>query len=608
MRSTPTGGPTSSTLDPSARREGARPLMSFGRFVLPALLACCLLLPASGATAESAASESPATEPAAGRPSIAAQRIARPPADVPLNHWSYPLLERLQARGVIDIDLSTRPVSRSDVAAAVSAAQSSDAPAPGFLSAREVWFLSRLAAEFVRGEVDSPAFSTGTGSASFGLGITMFMQMRHGAEAVELDLWPGSAPGGIAPLKGVGSGTGGDAGGGGDRDVWDDVGDEAQLDVASDISYEIWGGVEGLIGFYADTQLLLGGQDGARQVQLSSRVRTWRGVSASSERAYVKLERPSYSIVLGRRGTAWGRSRWGRLMLSGTAPTFDQLNARYEVGALSFEAIHAFLEYEELGTETDLGDAESLFLAGHRMVVRGKWGSVGLGEAVVYSSVLPDPVYLNPLMPYYLAQHNERSNDNVLWLLDGVYHVRPGLTAYGEFVIDDLQYERSTENPDKYGLTLGGAWYGAVRSFDAELTAEYTNVRNWTYTHTHTEHRFAQDGLPIGFELGPDADRFRAEFMFHPAVKWSVGTTYQHARKGVGRITDPFEDGENPEPTFPSGVVETTDRVGVELGYQSLERITAGLGAAYESVANVGNILGKDDDGWEFWVGVEFRI
>ena len=535
-----------------------------------------------------------------GGPSVAEQRIARPPADVPLNHWSYPLLERLQARGIIDMDLSTRPVSRSDVAAAVSAAQSSDAPAPGFLSAREVWFLSRLVAEFVGGEVDSPAFSTGTGSASLGLGIKVFTQVRHGTEAVELNLWPGSAPGGITPLREVSGGVG--------RDDEVEVGGGAQLDVASALGYEIWGGVEGLIGFYADTQLLLGGQDGARQVQLSSRVRTWRGVSASSERAYVKFERPSYSVVLGRRGTAWGRSRWGRLMLSGTAPTFDQLSARFEVGVLSFEAMHAFLEYEELGTETDLGDAESVFLAGHRMVVRGKWGSVGLGEAVVYSSVLPDPVYLNPLMPYYLAQHNERSNDNVLWLLDGVYHVRPGLTAYGEFLVDDLQYERSTDHPDKYGMTFGGAWYGVVRGLDAELTAEYTNVRNWTYTHKESEHRFAQDGLPMGFELGPDADRFRAEFVFHPAVEWSVGTTYAHARKGVGRITDPFESGENPEPAFPSGVVETTDRVGVELGYQSLERIAAGLGAAFESAANVGNIRGKDDDRWEFWVGVEFRI
>ena len=553
--------------------------MSFGRFVLPALFACFLLLQVPGATLESAASEPPNAGSAVGESPVAKLPVARPPADVPLNHWSYPLLERLQARRVIDIDLSARPVSRSDVAAAVSAARSSEALAARSLSERELWLFSRLEAEFVRGEIDSPAFSTGTGSASFGLGVTALTQIRHGAETVELD----------------------DAGVGGD--------DEAQLDVASEVGYEIWGGVEGRIGFYADSQLLLGGQDGARRVRLSNRLQTWRGVSVSSERAYVKFERPSYSIVVGRRGTTWGRSRWGRLMLSGTAPTFDQLNVMYKVGSLSFEAMHAFLEYEKPDAERDLGDTENLFLATHRMVVRGKWGSVGLGEVVVYGSVLPDPVYVNPLMPYYLAQHNERSNDNVLWLLDGVCHVRPGVTAYWEFLIDDLQYERSTGHPDKYGLTFGGAWYGVVRGLDAELTAEYTNVRNWTYTHKHTEYRLAHDGLPIGFELGPDADRFRAEFVFHPAVKWSVGTTYEHARKGGGRITEPFEPepDETYDPTFPSGVVETTDRVSVEFGYQSLKRLSAGLGAAYESVANVGNALGKDD-GWEFWVGVEFRI
>ncbi|MFH1865179.1 MAG: hypothetical protein ABIK85_04790 [Candidatus Eisenbacteria bacterium] len=565
--------------------------MSPVRVAFSTLLALSLLLPVIAPAAGPAVSV-PAAGRTAAAPSDGAPATRKPPADVPLNHWSYPLLERLQARGVLDLDLSTRPVSRSDVAAAIAAALNSDIPASGPLSERELWILSRLEAEFVRGEVDSPAFSTGTDAASFGLGVRAFTQVRYGGDAVELSLWPGTAPGGITPLRDVG--------------VEDDA--EAQLDVASDIDYELWGGVEGLVGFYADSQLLLGGQDGARQVRLSSRVRTWRGVSASSERAYLKLSRPSYSMVLGRRGTAWGRSRWGRLMLSGTAPTFDQLDVKYSAGPLSFEAMHALLEYEELGTETDLDDSESSYLAAHRMVVRGGWGSVGVGEAVVYNSVLPDPVYANPLMPYYLAQHNERNNDNVLWLLDGVYNVRPGVTAYAEFLIDDLQYERSTDSPDKYGATVGGAWYGAVRGFDAELTVEYTNVRNWTYTHKYTEHRFAHDGVPIGFELGPDADRLRAEFVFHPAVKWSVGTTMERARKGHGRITDPFEPGENPEPTFPSGVVETTSRVAVELGYQSLEGLSAGLGASFESVVNVGNLLGKDDDGWEFWAGVEFRI
>jgi hypothetical protein len=551
------------------------------RFVLVAVLACSLL---AAAPATVRAEEVPGAPPP-----------ARPPADVPLNHWSYPLLERFQARGIIHLDLSTRPVSRSDVAAAVANWKDSGGSSCS-LSERELWLLSRLEAEFLRGEVDSPAYSTGTSDVSFGLGVRAFTQLRYGGEAVELDLWPGCTPGGITPLKAA-------------RDVGVEDSPDDELDAATDLDYELWGGVPDLLGFYADSQILLGGQEGARKVRLSSRVRTWRGSIFMSERAYVKLERPSFSVVAGRRGTAWGRSRWGRLMLSGTAPTFDQLTARFRVGPVSFESMHALLEYEETGTETDLDDSKSAFLAGHRIVVRGGWGSVGVGEAVVYTSVFPDPIYVNPLMPYYLAQHNERENDNILWLLDGVHHVRPGLTAYWEFLIDDLQYERSSGHPDKYGVTVGGAWYGAVGRFDTELTAEYTNVRNWTYTHKLTEYRFAHDGLPIGFELGPDADRFKVELVFHPAVKWSVGTTFEHARRGEGRITRPFDlDEDNPEPEFPYGVVETTNRLSVELGYQSLESLAAGLGAAYESVNNEGNSFGSDDDGWEFWAGVEFRI
>ena len=51
-----------------------------------------------------------------------------------------------------------------------------------------------------------------------------------------------------------------------------------------------------------------------------------------------------------------------------------------------------------------------------------------------------------------------------------------------------------------------------------------------------------------------------------------------------------------------------TDRLAVELGYQSLERLSAGAGLAFESVTNKDHLDGRDDDGWEFWAGVEFRL
>ncbi len=566
----------------------------------------------------------------------------RTPQDVPLDHWAYPLLERLAARGVLAIDLTTRPVSRVAVAAALAAvrfparagtaargsaardaARGSAAgdvdsgrrpvslgtgpgrPIAGWLTEREVWAIERLRAEFMDGEIGRATFGARDGRASVGVGLEALTAVRYGAPVEVRDFWPGTTPGGATDARDPGGGPAVPSGRGASSGRGDS--DDA-LDVSSEIAAELWGGVRDLVGFYAEPRVLLGGQDGARVVELSSRSRTWRGIAASIDRAYLMLERPHFAVAAGRRGPAWGRSRWGRLLISGNAPTLDQIDARFSVGPVTFHALHAMLAVDELGVPGELENSERAYLAAHRMVISASWGSVGLSEAVVYSSTIPEPVYLNPLFPYYLAQHNERENDNVQWSFDFLFRPLRGLDVYGEFLIDDLQYDRDRDFPDKYGVTVGQTYFGDAFGLDAELTAEYTNVRKWTSSSRVVQHRFAHDGVPLGFRLGPDVDRAVLEARVHPSVEWTVGLTYTHSRKGEGRITDPFVDGANPEPTFPSGTVETVNRLAVEAGYQNLEGFSAGLGVAYESAENRGNAIGEDDDGWEIWAGVRFHI
>lgn len=459
---------------------------------------------------------------------------------------------------------------RSEASRAATAAAAPGSP--GDVSEREFWALDRLRAEFLRGEVDAPAFSAREGDAAVGVGIRALTSYEHPALASE----------------------------------GDDADDTPDVSVA--VSYDLWGGVGDAVGFYSEADVLLGGQEGARTERLSNRARTWRGIAATAELAYLKLERPDYSVALGRRDAAWGRSRWGRLLLSGSAATLDELEARFSVGPWSFYALHAFLEHTRAGSDgPGLGDDERVFLAAHRVSVGGARGSVAVSEAVVYSSIMPDPVYVNPLVPYYLSQHNERSDDNVLWSLDFLVRPRPGLDLYGEFLVDDLQYERTTGHPDKYGATLGGTAYTALLGLDAEVTAEYSHVRKWVYTHHLTQHRHEQDGRPLGFDLGPDADRLTVEVMTHPSPPWSVGLSYSRARKGEGTITEPFEEGENPEPAFPSGVVESTDRVALECAYENLTGLRASLSVADVIVRHRGHGPGNDD-GWEVRAAIGFRI
>ena len=512
----------------------------------------------------------------------------RPPADLPLSHWAYPLLERLVSRGVLELDLTTRPVHRSAVANALARRCAGGAARhEPDLTSRELWALDKLEAEFLRGEVDAPSASVRNGAAVVGLGIGALTQYSH-TEIAE----PDTDGGGAHPSAGRPSARGAP---------------DEQPDVTVDVWYEFWGGVCDNVGFYSEADVLLGGQEDARIEELSNRARSWRGISAVADLAYVKLERPQFSVTLGRNDAEWGRSTHGGLLFSGTAATIDGLSADFSVGALSLQALHGFLEYTETGSETDFGEDEHVFVAAHRISVSGPVGSISAGEAVVYSSVMPDPVYLNPLVPFYLSQHNEREDDNVLWTLDFLLRPRAGMDVYGEFLVDDLQYERSTESPDKYAATVGAVLYGEAAGADVEVGAEYSHVRKWTYTHHVIEHRVEQDGEPLGFELGPDADRLTVEVLAHPAPTWSVGLSQSLSRKGEGTLLEAFEEGENPEPAFPSGVVETTQRTALDLAYDNLRGLEAFLSVAYASITNKDNGT-EDDDGWEVSAGIGFRI
>jgi hypothetical protein len=581
---------------------------------LPTLAACaaalCLAfaLACPGlAAADAGAADAPTTAAAREDDARSAEWTnPRTPQDVPVGHWSYPLLARLVARGAIYVDLSTLPVSRAAVAQALVDAMGKKKPSASVtdgMSEREVWTFKRLVAEFLHGEVDVPALFAESDEAMVGLGFQAMSQLRYGPEVEVFDLWPGTIPGGPTSMR---DGDDGEGHGDGDEDGRGDEDDET-LDVAVEVRYDLWGGVRDLVGFYSDAWFLFGGQEGARTVRLTPRVRTWRGVATSVERAYFILERPWFAVAAGRRDPAWGRARWGRLAISGAAPTFDQIDGRFLVGALSFHALHAFVEYDALPGE-DFPEWEQMYLAAHRLSFDGAWGSVGFSETVIYSGTTPDPVYVIPIFPYYLMQHNERENDNILWSLDLLYRPVRGLDLYGEFLIDDLQYDRNTDHPDKYGVTLGAAWFGEAAGRDYALTAEYTSVRKYTYTATRLGYRFEHAGMPTGFALGPDSDLLTLEGVWHATHEWSAGVTYRHSRKGEGRVTDRFVAGMDPAPSFPSGVVWTTDRLSLEVGYEDLRGVFAGFGLAWQSVENRENVLGEDRDGWELWAGVQVRI
>ena len=97
--------------------------------------------------------------------------------------------------------------------------------------------------------------------------------------------------------------------------------------------------------------------------------------------------------------------------------------------------------------------------------------------------------------------------------------LRRGLLFYGEFLIDDFQYERGENaGPDRIGISAAMDALFTVWGRDLELSGGYTAISKYTYAHgDYDDHEtdyvagdgwsFASGSPLLGSPLGPDAER-----------------------------------------------------------------------------------------------------
>lgn len=295
----------------------------------------------------------------------------------------------------------------------------------------------------------------------------------------------------------------------------------------------------------------------ASNVKPSARLRSYRGLTAEYERAIVDASGDWWEVRAGREYLHWGSNLRDALLLSRTAGSLDHLGARFEIGPVAISSVQAVL------------DARSgRRLAGHRLTValpRGIY--VGVGETAVYKGDF-DYRYLVPLGIFYAQQFNEGSStDNLLWSFDWKVPVRRGLILYGEFLVDDLQYERDElAGPDRLGFDVAAEALFMVAGRELEVSGGYTYVDIYTYGHAGGTQYFAGDGsagmnrLLGAPSIGPDADRGfikatlgvceRASFTLEGvSIRYGGGSL-----PGAGYLLD-WHPGMDNDPPFPSSPI-----------------------------------------------------
>ena len=301
--------------------------------------------------------------------------------------------------------------------------------------------------------------------------------------------------------------------------------------------------------------------------------------------AFVDWSYRWFRASFGRLPQRWGPGRFTQLLISGNSPAMDMLQIRYGLGEMSsFTGLTGSIESDS-----------AIYLTAHRLELfpRGNL-RVGLSEAVLFRSDGLELAYLNPFIPWYPVQWNERDDDNVLLCFDATWVPLRGLAAYGEFLVDDFHYQKKNNRPHKLGFSVGldswldGAGVGAV--------LEYTRISRYVYSQRRECNFYLHDDRIIGSELGPDCDR--VTMAISSTVAWPVVAELlvDHTRHGEGTVYEGWPDSAQAGEPFPSGTIEYTTGAGLDLSLYLGHALEAHGSVRNEWLRNAGNQQGATDE------------
>ncbi|MEE2658209.1 MAG: capsule assembly Wzi family protein [Candidatus Latescibacterota bacterium] len=270
--------------------------------------------------------------------------------------------------------------------------------------------------------------------------------------------------------------------------------------------------------------------------------------------AYVVLSLPPYlDIDIGKDQASWGPAPADNLGLTGNAPGFDMVRVRSRFGALKLVHITGALRTcpDRPDSPICTGEADSSasyivnnitrnldrekYLAGHRLEAAvSSWLDVGFQELVVYGDRGPELSYLNPFMFYWAAQSYLGDKDNLMMALDLDVHPGNGFRWYATYAVDDLKKLKifSDDFANKFSLQTGLLWVDPLSLGDLDLRAEYVHIEPWIYTHKFPINTFRHFDSPLGNSLGPNSDRWTLALEKRWTARASTSLSLRRSRHG----------------------------------------------------------------------------
>jgi len=298
--------------------------------------------------------------------------------------------------------------------------------------------------------------------------------------------------------------------------------------------------------------------------------------------AYIVVAFPYIQLEMGKNLNSWGPGHRGNLILSSYATSYDQFKIKVQYKNFKFSSIYGFLINFEEKREDEL--QEKKYMAAHRLEFSPfRWLDIGLGEVIIFAERGFEPAYLNPIMFYRSAEHYLGSPDNAVMGFDFKCNLIKNLKFYGELLIDDITTSKLGTGwyGNKYGYLGGLFWVDPLGLPNADLRLEYTRIRPYVYSHTKKSINYTHYASPLGHWIGPNSDDIYGEVNYRFSRNM-VATFFFELRRHGANPADKNVGGDIDQPHGPddSGYVDFLEGI--------RERwISFGLDFSYEVVRNL---------------------
>lgn len=345
----------------------------------------------------------------------------------------------------------------------------------------------------------------------------------------------------------------------------------------------------------------------------------WRGFTGYTEQAYALLHFDKYVAKFGRDFLWWGRGYDATLLLSDHARPLDQFYGRAAFNKFRLHYVAAKLDPVRLPDSLQASPVHNFaerYLSAVRaeIVFHPRVFTLAATQMVIYGGANRgfEWYYLNPLLIFHGEQLNEQRKGNTFLALDFTLRPRSNAELYGQLLIDDYQVERTGKRdlePSEIGYMLGAEVAEPLNLRGAALGAEYTRVANRTYNTLFAWEKFLHRNRPLAHFLGNDFDRWLVHGNAYLGANVTLNAVFEARRRGEGRIDSTFdtpwlnvEDGESYSEKFPSGVVERSKHMQLELRWHPAAAFYVSLNATHSRYRDFEHRAGVDKTENSFFI------